>query len=116
MHTLVRYSVLIQVGDTKVFGSSPAGVGEGSSFARETGSVHPTSCPSQLEWMRDVLRGMEYRMGYDTQADCVVTIDALVPLLDYMQKNTEECSDKLEANETTVGKLVHSYVWSHQYH
>ena len=34
---------------TKVFESSPAGASKGSSFARGTGRVRPTSCPSQSE-------------------------------------------------------------------
>ena len=42
---------------------------------------------------------MEYRMGYDTQADHVVLIDALVTLFDCVRKDAEECSNKLEANE-----------------
>ena len=84
---------------TKVFESSPAGASEGSSFARGTGRVRPTSCPSQSEWMQDVLRGMEYRMGYDTQADHAVPMEAMVTLLDYIKRDAEECKDPSEANE-----------------
>ena len=72
---------------------------EGSSFTKGTGRVCPTSCPSQSKWMQDVLRGMEYRMQYDTQADHTVLIDVIVILLDYIRKDAEECSNKLEANE-----------------
>ena len=39
----------------KVFESSPAGVGEGSSSAKGTGRVCPTSCPGQSEQMQDML-------------------------------------------------------------
>ena len=45
------------------------------------------------------LRGMEYRMEYDTQADHAVPMKALVTLLDYIKKDDEECKDRLEANK-----------------
>ena len=97
----VQFETLRKLRSTyaKVFESSPAGAREGSSFAKGTGRVRPTSCPSQSEWMQDVLRGMEYRMGYDTQADHAVPMEALVTLLDYIKRDAEECRDRLEANE-----------------
>ena len=82
--------------DAKVYESSPSRVGEGLSFAKGTVRVRSTSCPSQSEWMQDVLWGIECMMGYDIEADHVVPIDMLVAVLDYIKK---ECSDKLKANE-----------------
>ena len=83
----------------KVFKSSPAGAREGSSFARGTGRVCPTSCPSQSERMQDVLGGMEYRTGYDTQANHAVPMETLVTLLDHIKKDAKEYRGQLEANK-----------------
>ena len=52
--------------------------------------------------MQDVLRGIEYRMGYDTQANHELSMEALVTLLDYIKKDAEECGDQLEANELWI--------------
>ena len=49
--------------------------------------------------MQDVLRGMEYRMRYDTHAGHAVPMETLVTLLDYIKKEAEEYKDRLEANE-----------------
>ena len=84
----IRHHKEVKINIAKVFKTSPAGVGEGSSFAKGTGRVCLTSCPGQSEWMQDALRGMEYRIGYDTHhADHEVPIDALVTLLDYIRKD-----------------------------
>ena len=61
--------------------------------------MRPPSFPSQSEWMQDVLRGMEYRMGYDTQADHAVPMEALVTLLDYTKKDAKKCKDQLKAEK-----------------
>jgi hypothetical protein len=53
---------------TKSWDSSPAGVAEGSSFAKGTGKVRITACPSQSLWMRNFLLGAQDRMGYNTKA------------------------------------------------
>ena len=70
--------------------------------------MHPASCPRQPEWIQDVLRGMEHRMGYDTQANHAVPVDALVMLMNYIRKDAEECSNNWKP--TSYGKLVHSFV------
>ena len=49
--------------------------------------------------MQDVLQGIEYRMGYDTEPDHALPNEALVVVLDGIKKDAKECSDKHEANE-----------------
>ena len=69
------------------------------SFVKGTGRVHTTSCPSQSEWIQDVLQVMEYRLSYDTKVYHVVPIDALVAVMDYIERDNKECSENFEANE-----------------
>ena len=38
---------------TKNWDSSPHGVGEGASFAKGSGRVRPTRCPTQSEWFHN---------------------------------------------------------------
>ena len=83
---------------TKNYDSSPVGVSEGASFARGTSRVRPTSCPTQSEWMFDFLRGMENRMGFDSQADHGVGIEAIVQVLEYIKEDAAEMRDIEEAN------------------
>jgi hypothetical protein len=49
--------------------------------------------------MQDVLRGMEYRMGYDTEADHGVSIEAIVTALDYIKTDAAEAETEAEANQ-----------------
>ena len=64
--------------------------------------------------MQDVLQGIEYRMGYDIQADHVAPIDALVTLLDCIRKDAEIVATSWKP--TSYGKLVRSYIWSRWRH
>ena len=48
---------------TKNWEPSPAEVKEGAVFANGKYRVRQTSCPAQSEWFHDFLRGLEYRMG-----------------------------------------------------
>ena len=79
---------------TKVYEYSPAGIGEGSSFAKGTGWVCPTFCHNQSEWMQYMLRGTEYQVGYDTKVDHGVPIDVVVQLLEMVKA----CNNLVEAN------------------
>ena len=75
---------------SKVYASSPKGIGEVSSFAKGAGRVRPTSCPTQSEWLQDALRGCEYRMGFESCADHGVSIEAIVQMLEYIKEDAEE--------------------------
>ena len=75
---------------TKNWESSPIGVAEGASFAKGLGRIQPTSCPSQSEWFYDFLRGMEYRMGCQSQPNHGFLIGAIVHLLDYIKEDAQE--------------------------
>ena len=85
--------------NTKNYDSSPVGISEGASFARGTGRVRPTSCPSQSEWMQDFLRGAENRMGHETMADHAVPISVIVEALKLVEVDALES----EANDDQGG-------------
>ena len=67
---------------------------EGASFAKGLGRIRPTSCPSQSEWFYDFLRGMEYRMGCQSQPNHGLLIGAIVHLLALMAEDARE-ADRL---------------------
>ena len=94
----------------KLWESSPRGAREGASFAKGTGRVRPTSCPSQSEWFREFSSGCEYRMGYETMADHGVSIVAIVNVLDFIRRDAETAEflgDEEEANELwKIGAFV----------
>ena len=95
---------------TKNWESSPRGVSEGAAFSRGTGRVRPTSCPSQSEWFHDFLRGMEYRMGCQSQPNHGLLIGAIIRLLDFIDEDAKEAvrvDAIVEANELwKVGAYV----------
>lgn len=67
-----------------------SGVGEGASFARGSSRVRPTSCPTQSEFFADAMRGMENRMGHDSNADHGVSIEALVKCINLVRQEATE--------------------------
>jgi len=81
------------------YSSSPHGAGEGSSFAQGTGRVRPTSCPSQSDWIQDSLRGMEYRMGFESKVDHGISIDAILECLRRIRDAAEHADSDEEENE-----------------
>jgi hypothetical protein len=66
---------------TKNWESSPSGVKEGASFAKEAGRICPTSCLAQSKWFHNFLQGMEYRMGCQSKPNHGLLIGAIVHLL-----------------------------------
>jgi len=72
--------------------------------------VRPTSCPSQSEWFYDFLRGMEYRMGCQSQPNHGLLIGAIIRLLDLIKLDAEDATRMdavAEANELwKVGAYV----------
>jgi hypothetical protein len=87
---------------TKNWESSPAGVKEGASFAKGAGRIRPTSCPAQSEWFYDFLRGMEYRMGCQSEPNHGLLMGAIVHLLEILSVDAQEAEEsglELEANE-----------------
>jgi hypothetical protein len=87
---------------TKNWESSPSGVKEGASFAKGAERIRPTSCPAQSEWFYDFLRGMEYRMGCQSEPNHGLLIGAIVHLLEILSvdaREAEESGMDLEANE-----------------
>jgi len=75
---------------TKNWESLPAGVLEGASFARGVGRVRSTSCPSQSEWFSQFQRGMEYRMGSQSEPCHGLLMGAIVYLLLLLTMNAQE--------------------------
>jgi hypothetical protein len=75
---------------TKNWESSPFGVAEGASFAKGSGRIRPTSCPSQSEWFYDMQRGMEYQMGCQSQPNHGLLMGAMVHLLDLIAEDARE--------------------------
>ena len=87
---------------TKNWESSPSGVKEGASFAKGAGRIRPTSCPAQSEWFYDFLRGMEYRMGCQSEPNHGLLIGAIVHLLEILSVDAQEAEEsglELEAND-----------------
>jgi hypothetical protein len=99
--THVQFDTLCKLRSTyaKNYTSSPEGVAKGSLFAQGTGRVYPTSCPSQSEWIQDALWGMEYCMGYDSQADHGVAIKAIVDCLDRIKWDADQADSVEDANQ-----------------
>lgn len=83
---------------TKAYEASAEGVAEGFCFSRGTARVRPTGCPSQSEWMQLFLSGAESRMGFESQADHAVSIDAIVKLLEYAKRDAETRRSVNDAN------------------
>jgi hypothetical protein len=88
----VQFSMLrrLRVTHTKNWESSPLGVCEGALFAKGLGCIRPTSCPSQSEWFYNFLRGMEYRIGSQSQPNHGLLIGAIVHLLDLTKTDARE--------------------------
>ena len=87
---------------TKNWKSSPSKVKEGASFATGVGRIRPTSCPAQLEWFYNFLRGMEYWMGCQSKPNHGVLIGAIVHLLAILSVDAQEAEEsrlEVEANE-----------------
>ena len=92
---------------SKAYESSPRGVAEGSTFAKGTGRVRPTACPGQSEFMQDFLRGAEYRMGFDSEADHGVRMAAIVRTLELIREDADNCDDEITANDLyKVGAFI----------
>lgn len=87
----IQFDAMRKVRSTysKNYESSPMGVEEGFCFSKGTGRVRPSGCPTQSEWMQDFLHGAESRMGFETEADHGVGINAIVQQLDYVKRDAE---------------------------
>ena len=88
---------------TKNWESSPAGVKEGAAFANGKYRVRQTTCPAQSEWFYDFLRGLEFRMGCQSDPNNHgLLMGVIVHLLDLIRidaEDAEEAEAVLEANE-----------------
>jgi hypothetical protein len=83
---------------TKSWDSSPEGVMEAASFAKGTGRVRPTSCPSQSEFYLDAWRGLETRMGHKSKANHALSMAAMVQAITYVKEQAMSARDRAEAN------------------
>jgi hypothetical protein len=91
---------------TKNWESSPAGVKEGAAFANGKYRVRQTTCPSQSEWFYNFLRGLEFRMGCQSDPNHGLLMGVIVQLLDMIRVDTveaEEAESAAEANELWKG-------------
>ena len=87
---------------TKNWESSPAGVKEGAAFVNGKYRVRQTTCPAQSEWFYDFLRGLEFRMGCQSDPNHGLLMGAIVHLLDLIRIDAEEAEETgavLEANK-----------------
>jgi hypothetical protein len=112
IHEHVQFSTLrrLQGTQSKNWESSPLSVAEGASFAKGLERIWPTTCPSQSEWFHDVLRGMEHRMGCQSQPNHGLLMGAIVYLLELMAEDAREAEQlglRSDANELwKVGAYV----------
>jgi hypothetical protein len=100
----VQYATLRKMRGTytKNWESSPAGIREGAAFANGNYRVRQTSCPAQSEWFHDFSRGLEYRMGCQSDPDHGLIIGAIVHVLALIKADAEEAENEgltLDANE-----------------
>ncbi len=82
--------------------SSPSGVKEGAAFANSKYRMRLTSCPAQWEWFHDFLRGLEFRMGCQSDPNHGLLMGAVVHILALVKADAEEAEEAgstLEANE-----------------
>lgn len=83
---------------TKNWDSSPRGVSEGAAFARGTGRVRPTACPTQSEWNYDSWRGLESRMGHKSKANHALSMGAMVQTITFIKEDARHAESQEEAN------------------
>ena len=95
---------------TKNWESLPAGIREGAAFANGKYRVWQTSCPAQSEWFYDFSRGLEYRMGCQSDPNHGLLIETIVHLLGLIRADAEEAEDEglvLDANKVwKVGAYI----------
>jgi hypothetical protein len=108
----IQFSTLhqLQATHTKNWESSPLDVAKGASFAKGIGRIQPTSCPSQSKWFHDMLRGMEYWMGCQSQPNYGLLMGAIIYLLELIAedaKEAEHLGSRSDANKLwKVGAYV----------
>jgi hypothetical protein len=92
---------------TKLWESSPQGVVEGSTFSGTTARVRLTSCRTQSAWYLDFSLGAQDRMGYETNNQLAVPIDAVVRQLELIEADIEDASDEKSRHFLVkVGALI----------
>ena len=104
----VQFSTLQKMRSTytKNWESSPAGVKEVSAIANGKYRVRQTNCPAQSEWFYDFLRGLEFRMGCQSDPNHGLLMGVIVHLLNLIRIDTEEAEEAgavLGANELWKG-------------
>ncbi len=92
----VQYTTLRKMRGTytKNYESSPAGVKEGAAFANGKYRVRQTSSPTQSKWYYDFSRGLEYRMGCQSNPNHGLLIGAIVHLLGLIKADAEEAEEE----------------------
>ncbi len=88
----VQYATVRKLRSTYTCGweSSPRGLEEGSSFSHGFSKATLTSCPTQQKWFSLFSLGMESRMGYSTEANKALRIQAVVRILDMVRDEASE--------------------------
>ena len=97
----VQFATLLKIraAATRNYDSLPAGALEMASFARGTGRVRPTACPTQSNFFVDFLIGCEHRMGSMSKANHGTSIEVLVKVIDHIRSDAEAAESTLVANE-----------------
>ena len=87
----VQYATARKVRSTYTCGweSSPRGLEEGSSFSQGFNKATLTSCPTQQKWFSLFSLGMEARMGYTSEANRALRIQAVVRVLELVKEEAE---------------------------
>ena len=87
---------------TKNYESSPTGVKEGEAFANGKYRVRQTSCPAQSEWYHVFSRGLEYRMGCQSDPNHGLLVGVIVHMLKLIKSNVAEAKEEglsMDANK-----------------
>jgi hypothetical protein len=92
---------------TKLWESSPQGVIEGSTFSGTTARVRLTSCRTQSTWYYDFTLGAQDRMGFQTNNQLALPIDAVIRQLELIDADIDDAADdKARHFLIKVGALI----------
>jgi hypothetical protein len=79
---------------TMLWGSSPQGTIEGSTFSGNATRIRFTTCPTQSNWFNEFLLGAQDRMGYETKNQKAVSISAVIRQIELIESDIEEAGSQ----------------------
>jgi hypothetical protein len=104
----IQYATARKVRSTYTCGweSSPRGLEEGSSFSQGFNKATLTTCPTQQKWFSLFSLGMEARMGYTSEANKALRIQAVVRVLELVKEEIQDAPPGLARDLYKFGAAV----------